>query len=232
MSQVHASESFSESSFSQSAPLRSFHFPSGIPVSLSERALSFWAKTVFRDPADERYLQLWQHMEDTGEIALKVWDEFVTDDVRRLIAMDVGDDQSAKRLYQFVAAIHDIGKASPAFVVKSDRDYYVKMVGLSIRPNLSKDKDCRKYRHELVGYQAVLQWLGSEDFPIASGTFAHGLADIVAGHHGTSLTKDKQRWLNCWNAKGFVGDKSWSDVRSESSTGLRIRSTFALFYIP
>ncbi|WP_094665004.1 CRISPR-associated helicase/endonuclease Cas3 [Bifidobacterium tissieri] len=215
VSQVHASESFPESSFSQSAPLRSFHFPSGIPAPLSERALSFWAKTVFRDTTDERYLQLWQHMEDTGEIALKVWDEFVADDVRRLIAMDVGDDQSAKRLYQFVAAIHDIGKASPAFVVKSDRDYYVKMAGFSIRPNLSKDKDRRKYRHELVGYQAVLKWLGSQDFPIASGTFAHGLADIVAGHHGTSLTKDKQRWLNSWNAKGFVGDKSWSDVRSE-----------------
>ena len=44
------------------------HFSKGRP-NLSARALSVWAKSVYLNPGDDHYLQLWQHLEDTGEIA-------------------------------------------------------------------------------------------------------------------------------------------------------------------
>ena len=52
------------------------HFSKGRP-NLSARALSVWAKSVYLNPGDDHYLQLWQHLEDTGEIALLVWNKFV-----------------------------------------------------------------------------------------------------------------------------------------------------------
>ncbi|MBT1165791.1 CRISPR-associated helicase Cas3' [Bifidobacterium simiarum] len=188
------------------------HFSPGIPH-LSEPALSIWAKTVYRDPTDERYLQLWQHLEDTGEIACRVWDDFVADDVKTLIAEDIGGMSTSKRLYQFIAAIHDVGKASPAFVVQSPRYSYIHK--LHIDYGIAGGAKRREFRHELVGCWTVEQWLDSQGFPTGQGSFAHGLAGVVAGHHGTSLTMEKQRLRNDWQIASFVGDEAWADIRFE-----------------
>lgn len=60
------------------------HFPKGKPA-LSPEALSIWAKTAFYGRTDDdSYLQLWQHLEDTGEVALHVWDDFVSDNIEVL----------------------------------------------------------------------------------------------------------------------------------------------------
>ncbi|MBT1176067.1 CRISPR-associated helicase Cas3' [Bifidobacterium callimiconis] len=189
------------------------HFSAGIPP-LSKSSLSVWAKTAFQDPSDNRYLQLWQHLEDTGEIAVKVWDDFVADDIKLLISDDVGDVVSARRLYQFIAAIHDVGKASPAFAIQSV-DRASCLYRLHIDSWIAKDKKRRKFRHELVGCWVIGQWFQAQGFPTGAGTFAHGLAGIVAGHHGTSLTESKQQMLDDWQVDHFVGDQTWAKTRFE-----------------
>lgn len=194
------------------------HFPPGRPA-LSDQALSIWAKTVIHDPTDPHYLQLWQHMADTGETALLVWDHFVADSVKATIAADVGDERIARELYRFTAAVHDVGKASPAFVVQNScRADIVRGTGLCVAGDIAGDRFRSQYRHELVGYDALHQWLQSQqaDRSVAGGRhLAHGIASVVAGHHGTSLTREKREYLHRFNAGRYVGDGPWRAVRNE-----------------
>lgn len=198
------------------------HFPKGKPA-LSPEALSIWAKTAFYGRTDDdSYLQLWQHLEDTGEVALHVWDDFVSDNIKELLAEDIGDREVAKELYQFIAAIHDIGKGAPSFIVQSTKFAdKVKQTKLSIKAIVGKDLMRSEYRHELVGYAAVIEWFCSQGFPVEPGTFAYGVACVVAGHHGKSLTDDKQALVDplqrgkSFRGKTFMGDKAWTAVRDE-----------------
>ena len=198
------------------------HFPKGKPA-LSPEALSIWAKTAFYGRTDDdSYLQLWQHLEDTGEVALHVWDDFVSDNIKELLAEDIGDREVAKELYQFIAAIHDIGKGAPSFIVQSTKFAdKVKQTKLSIKAIVGKDLMRSEYRHELVGYAAVIEWFCSRGFPVEPGTFAYGVACVVAGHHGKSLTDDKQALVDplqrgkSFRGKTFMGDKAWTAVRDE-----------------
>lgn len=191
------------------------HFSKGRP-NLSARALSVWAKSVYLNPGDDHYLQLWQHLEDTGEIALLVWDKFVADDIKIIISEDVGSERAARLLYRFIAAIHDIGKVSPAFVVQMSRlADSVRQTGLRIHPSIGNSQDRSQFRHELVGCGAVESWMAHKGFRTGIETLAHGIAGIVAGHHGTSLTDTKQELLHRWDCELFSGDQAWQDVRFE-----------------
>lgn len=198
------------------------HFPKG-KTALSPEALSIWAKTAFYGRTDDdSYLQLWQHLEDTGEVALHVWDDFVSDNIKELLAEDIGDREVAKELYQFIAAIHDIGKGAPSFIVQSTKFAdKVKQTKLSIKAIVGKDPMRSEYRHELVGYAAVIEWFCSQGFPVEPGTFAYGVACVVAGHHGKSLTDDKQALVDpsqrgkSFRRETFMGDKAWTAIRNE-----------------
>lgn len=195
------------------------HFPQGRP-GLSRRALSIWAKTVYRGQVDDdRYLRLTQHLSDTGETALHVWDEFVADDIKAMLADDIGSRQMARELYRFIASIHDIGKASPAFVVQSERFAdEARRTGLRIDPIVAVDRERSSYRHELAGYVAVLEWFCRQGFPVSSGTFAYDVACVVAGHHGTSLTDEKKNLVDSltnYRMVKFLGDDAWNEVRNE-----------------
>ncbi|RSX51082.1 CRISPR-associated helicase Cas3' [Bifidobacterium samirii] len=191
------------------------HFQPGRPA-LSRQALSIWAKSVYQNPQDNRYLQLWQHMEDTYEIALRVWDDFIPDDIIRLLVDDIGDRDSARTLYGFIAASHDVGKTSPAFEVQvpafADK---VRAARLSINPSIAHDELRRQYRHELVGCWAMEDWLAAQGLQTGTGTLAHGVAGIIAGHHGTSLTAEKQRKRNHYRYEEFAGGQEWETVRFE-----------------
>ncbi len=72
----------STDNFKTATPL----FDVGIPLGLSKQTLSVWAKTNLADPSDPSYLQLWQHLEDTAATASHVWDDFLPDHVKEILA--------------------------------------------------------------------------------------------------------------------------------------------------
>lgn len=83
------------------------------PGRLSAAARSVWAKHD-RDTGD--WLPLWRHMADSAAVADRLWDEWLPRQVRRLIAAALpGGEDDARRLAVWLAATHDIGKATPAF---------------------------------------------------------------------------------------------------------------------
>ncbi len=79
---------------------------------LSPQAQSLWAKKS--RAGDSLWLPLHEHMQDAAIVAEKIWDSWVAPGVKNAIT-DGLDEVSAEQLLVFLAAVHDLGKAIPAF---------------------------------------------------------------------------------------------------------------------
>lgn len=92
-----------------------------------------WAK---HDRDGEGWLPLWRHMEDSAAAAALLWDRWLPSNVQPLIAEALPQGLSdARSLVVWLAAVHDIGKATPAFACQveslSDR---MRDEGLEMKP--------------------------------------------------------------------------------------------------
>lgn len=190
-----------------------------VNTKLTNASKSIWAKSVFHgDPNDHRYLLLWQHLQDCAAVARRVWNDFLPDAVKEELVADLGSERAAVGLVSFLAMIHDVGKASPAFEVQCD--YLCDRVrehGLRVDEQFFA---CHKeeragYRHELVGYQSVCQWFNRRGYQTDEESMANGIAYVVGGHHGTCVTADKKRLLGKAEAKHYLGGRAWDDVRQD-----------------
>ena len=87
--------------------------PDRLRAGLSPACRTVWAK---HDRASDGWLPLWRHMSDSAAVAQLLWDHWVPSQVRRLAAESLpGGPDDARRLLVWLAATHDIGKATPAF---------------------------------------------------------------------------------------------------------------------
>nr|WP_290665159.1 CRISPR-associated helicase Cas3' [Ardenticatena sp.] len=78
--------------------------------------LHIWAKA---HRTDETFHPLLYHLLDTGACAEMLWTHALTPTTRAELARDLGlGEDDTRRLFVFLAAAHDIGKASPAFQTK------------------------------------------------------------------------------------------------------------------
>ncbi len=86
-------------------------------------AYPFWAKKREKNSLPY-WLPLSIHLEDTRGIAGVLWEQWLGDGQRNLIENSLDDDSKGKgkNLIQFLAAVHDIGKATPAFQKKEGYD--------------------------------------------------------------------------------------------------------------
>ena len=81
----------------------------------------FWAK---KRESNGRYywLPLIQHLEDTKNIAGLLWEHWLGEGQKKLITSSIVSesqiDNVGKCLIQFLAATHDLGKATPVFQTK------------------------------------------------------------------------------------------------------------------
>lgn len=201
----------SANNFKTATPL----FDVGIPRGLSEQTLSIWAKTNLADPSDPSYLQLWQHLEDTAATASHVWDDFLPDHVKEVLAADLGGMSEARSTLLFLCGVHDAGKASPAFEMMNPRcATRTQHTGLSIEYDFFGVENRSRIRHELVGYHDLCDWLTvrATTHPNASDQNSErsrtdtsrqvrptlpaiGLANVVGGHHGASISDEQQLLL-------------------------------------
>lgn len=158
--------------------------------------LSVWAKTN-RDPqnpgAVTQWLPLHQHLADTAGVAGRLVDEWVSPQVVARIATDLdGTVADVRVIAVWLAAVHDIGKISPAFTVQAHADApalldAMRRCGLAVRPSLADDGDRSLVRHEFVGQDVVRRWLRDEHGFTFKGAAAQ-LASVVGAHHGVPST--------------------------------------------
>ncbi|MFI9388580.1 CRISPR-associated helicase Cas3' [Kutzneria sp. NPDC052558] len=147
--------------------------------------LSAWAKSTTDDHgAVTHWLPLHQHLADAGGVAGLLVDTWVSPQVIRRLARDFpGGEEDVRAAACWLAATHDVAKASPAFSVQvpvlAD---LMRSNGLRTSPLLRHDPARRSAPHALVGHDVVATWLVRElGF---TQERAQQWAVVVGGHHG------------------------------------------------
>ncbi|MDO5671279.1 MAG: CRISPR-associated helicase Cas3' [Actinomycetaceae bacterium] len=158
-----------------------------------------WAKSN----AGGRPHSLIGHLLDTVAVAELIWDEYLSEQTKRQWDKGSGGPGHGRDLFRFVAGVHDIGKATPAFQRKND--VLLKRV-LDGIPGL-KDVVVRDKYHGMAGAH-ILDRLYEEHGWINDSSENHGLdwlKYIVQGHHGIfsdlSLRRREKDALG-WGSRG------------------------------
>ncbi|MFH8984756.1 type I-E CRISPR-associated protein Cse1/CasA [Streptomyces varsoviensis] len=148
---------------------------------LPSAARVVWAK---HDRKTEGWLPLWRHMADSAAVAGELWERWVPRSVRGLVAEALpGGEEDALRLARFLAGVHDVGKATPAFACQVESlAVGMRDAGLDMLTMKEYGTDRRLAPHGLAGQLLLQEWL-EERFGLA-GRVSGQFAVVVGGHHG------------------------------------------------
>ena len=153
----------------------------------------------------DRIHRLIYHLLDVGQVALVMWQRALAPAARgRHAALLDMDEEAAGRFLAFVAALHDLGKASPAYQNKyapSPLRRDLEAAGLRLGGYSLKTMD--------APHGVVSAWALERLLPDAMGLerrFAKKLARAVGGHHGV--------WPTPFATDGLSDDDAWADVRA------------------
>lgn len=172
-----------------------------------------WAKT---DRKTKQIHPLIYHMIDVGQVSLALWENAFNQKIRQDISSmcNLNPDETG-RLVGFLAAMHDLGKASPAF---QDHPALPDSFKAMLLPPLKeaglvfpKRGGERRARHEVISTWALESLLVTE---IGMDKFtARKIAQSLGGHHGTWPTEQQ---LGPFNLKSDdKGEETWDAVRLE-----------------
>lgn len=144
---------------------------------------AFWAKKQDKTGRFE-WLSLAQHLEDTRQIARLLWIHWLSEGQRRHIitSLNPPDENIAANLVEFLGAVHDIGKATPAFQIKPGFTNSLDLDSILIEMlegegfsnlRLTSLANPEKSPHALAGQYLLSEYGVNED-----------IASIVGAHHG------------------------------------------------
>lgn len=174
-----------------------------------------WGKTGF-DPAtnEKLWLPLSQHLTDSGAAAGMLWDDWLSPGLRTLIAAPFGGLPHGRSVVRFLAAVHDIGKATPAFAVQARRSngHLLDLMaenGLRVDSRLPPEAS-RELRHALAGQVILQDWLTEQGWDRRA---AAQFAVVIGGHHG--LPPDRGDLLDARGRRQHLGDGPWREAQRQ-----------------
>ena len=154
---------------------------------------TLWAKTNLRDRSSSEWGLLTTHMSDSGLVSGWIWDQWLSPLIRATISRGLsGSESYARKVAVFLAAVHDVGKASPAFVGKVERlSKDVESTGLlHVRNHLIPNKSAVNAAwHGVVGYHVVRRMIDKDG--VSSSPTSQAYASIIGAHHGEFLGVDQ-----------------------------------------
>lgn len=152
-------------------------------IGLGESARLIWGKAGDLSLGS---LPLWRHLADSAGVAGRLWDLWLPASVKHRIASELpGGEDDGRKLVCWLAGIHDIGKATPAFAIQVRplrnrmRDH-----GFAFDPRVEGDR--RLAPHATAGHVILLDWL-TERYGWDRAQ-AEQFAVVVGGHHGIPPT--------------------------------------------
>lgn len=148
---------------------------------LSGAAASLWAKSDY--DAESEWLPLYQHIADSAAVAEVLWDEFLPAATKNVVVSAFGGDESlARKVIVWLAASHDLGKATPAFAWQVEwlREKGIN-AGLAFHSSVERTR--RELPHSMASFLILRDWLkAAHGF---TGKTAAMYAAIPLGHHGS-----------------------------------------------
>ncbi len=151
------------------------------PRPLSPAARSCWGKS---SGDSDLPMPLHRHLSDAGEVAGLLWDNWLPRHIRDLIRGPLDPDQG-RTLLVWLAAAHDLGKATPAFASQVPRladamhdnglPFPARVVGA-------------RSPHSAESHVILRDWLVAQGFSEAAAT---ALAVVPGGHHGAAPHPDQ-----------------------------------------
>ena len=205
--------------------MRPVHLPD--TYLLSEQATSLWGKSDHGE--GERWLPLFLHMYDSARVARGLWELWVPKGTKAAIARALHDDELlAETVFVFLAGVHDIGKATPAF--QSQRisvrdegeaflDWKPREAGLDTSLRLGQQS---RPTHAVAGqlvFERHFESRFDDDYVLGS------YSSIIGNHHGKSPGEGVLRSVKegCPQAIG-ADDPLWRHVQGELIEFVRIVS--------
>lgn len=179
-----------------------------VPTPTGAAVRSVWGK--FNHQSDHWY-PLWAHLEDTAAVASELYAYRFSESQRNLLADAFGNERLARALAVWLAAAHDVGKATVAFAMKVPV-LRARMEGAGlVFPRLEPSKaDQRAYPHGLAGQHAVRDFLSSHASDVRSKAAVRAISQIIGGHHGTFPPHTDPPPVF-----GSAEDESWRSVRRQ-----------------
>ena len=218
------------SGFSTRAVAASPVFPSAQPELdaslLTDLARCFWAKS---GDGESTWLSVVQHLMDAADIAGYLFDEYLSEHHRRLMASVWGGEQSkARASFVFLAGVHDVGKVCPQFACqRQDLAQLIRHQGI---PVMRKDDYPKR---SSLPHGLVSQFALEEEVKAGGGNErrVHHWGILVGIHHGrypgTNMVKVARGSYK--SAEGSdCDDPRWGQARSEILRWMAARSGFPL----
>lgn len=192
---------------------------------LSALARSFWAKS-----GDSGcWLSVVQHLMDAADVAELLFDDYLSEHHRKLMASVWGGDRlKARASFVFLAGVHDVGKVSPQFACqRQDLAQLIRHQGI---PVMRKDDYPKR---SSLPHGLVSQFALEEEVKAGGGNErrAHHWGILVGIHHGrypgTNMVKAARG--SYISAEGSdCDDPRWGQARSEILRWMAARSGFPL----
>ena len=199
---------------------------------LSKAALSIWAKTNFwhsapPDGVNKQWLPLAVHMADSGEVAELIWDNYLSQRQRQLLAdpllqVKTIEEPSRKALIllKLIVGAHDIGKCSPMFLTQNT-ELYERVLKHSLTRCERAEEMRGSSPHSWIGEIAFEKWVearwnhGNPDKKYVSAT-AKQLGSIIGAHHGRPVSlRRHDDMTNPHLPLAVNGDNTWKKTRRE-----------------
>ncbi len=169
-----------------------------------------WAKS--RNDGGKPF-PLYAHLEDTAAVADHLFVRWLSKSQRDLLALSFGDEETSRRIAVWLAASHDVGKATAAFAMKAPEGRrQMEAVGFHFPEPDPPYADQRAYLHGLAGELAIRRHFDAKTEK-RSAVAGLRLAEIVGGHHG-AFTATVNRVPTVYQ-EGLGEPSHWAEVRRE-----------------
>lgn len=184
-------------------------------MGLSLLAKSLWAKKAVRNN-QVVWLPLYVHLSDTSNVIRALAKSWLAPGVWEWLQTDWLDEDQLLKFITWLGAVHDLGKATPAFqgqpafkdrqIVDEAIDFHLAQAGWQ-EINKWSSLDHSKSRHELAGETLLMNW--GVDASIAS---------IIGAHHGrpTASRNISDNQLVVFPDNYYANDSDrWKQVQKE-----------------
>lgn len=165
----------------------------------------------------EGEVTLLRHLTDTARAARELWDRWLAPHPKRLIAAAFDGNEDEARAYAvYVAGIHDIGKATPAFQGDERFASAERTARFTAEhPELAFEKFTHQRTvetggfHTTTGYAILKRILSAHLQEQSKGKkTANAVASIIGIHHGHPLTHETLETLAAHQDEA-IGDEHW-----------------------